>query len=252
MAETGKFDGRADGNPTVDDLEMYLQSLDPGLSKFKEEFSKFSVSSKATMKFLRPREVRTMDIPEVYKRMVISEIIHLQSPSSRTKFEEAADSPAQGQALTQGEPGRRKNDSVLSPPPACKQNLFESGTASTESTTKDDVSEPGDSGDKISFIEKEKERLHEEQFCLQAVLASKKTELNHLKSVPEKQAAIGIGGGKPIMRVICDRCHHQGHRQSGNKGRKTCEFQKCPGYHYCGLLHKHPEHKQNISQVSLY
>ena len=34
---------------------------------------------------------------------------------------------AQGQALTQGEPGRRKNDSVLSPPPACKQNLFESG-----------------------------------------------------------------------------------------------------------------------------
>ena len=98
MAEAGNIEGRTDGNATVDNLEMNLKSYDPGLCRFKEEFIKFSVSSKATMKFLQPREVRTMNIPEVYKRMIISEIIHLQSPSSRTKLKnEEADSPAQGQ-----------------------------------------------------------------------------------------------------------------------------------------------------------
>ena len=137
MAVAGNIEGLTDGNATVDNLEMYLKSLDPGLCRFKEEFIKFSVSSKATMKFLRPREVRTINIPDVYKRMIISEIIHLQSPSSRTKLKnEEADSPAQGQ----GEQGRRKNN-VLLVSPACKQNLFEMGTASTESTAKDDVSE---------------------------------------------------------------------------------------------------------------
>jgi hypothetical protein len=63
--------------------ESFVEELDPGLLTYKEELFMRSVTSFATLKFLRPREVCEMKVPEVYKRLLIDKIISLQSPDTK-------------------------------------------------------------------------------------------------------------------------------------------------------------------------
>jgi hypothetical protein len=49
--------------------EEFIESLDPELLTYKEELYMHSVTSMTTLNFLRPREVKTVHILEVYKRL---------------------------------------------------------------------------------------------------------------------------------------------------------------------------------------
>lgn len=55
---------------------------------FKEEFIKFAVKSDSTLKYLRPHEVESTNIPPVYKRMLIDRIVNLQTPGTKEKLKQ--------------------------------------------------------------------------------------------------------------------------------------------------------------------
>ena len=69
-----------------EDFVNFLKSLDPGLLKYKNQFEKYDVQSLTTLKYLRPREVDAMDIPEVFKRLLLDRIVNLQTPETKTKM----------------------------------------------------------------------------------------------------------------------------------------------------------------------
>ena len=46
------------------DFVNFLKSLDPGLLKYKNQFEKYDVQSLTTLKYLRPREVDAMELPD--------------------------------------------------------------------------------------------------------------------------------------------------------------------------------------------
>ena len=70
-------------------MEDFLGSIDTGLLAFRHEFEKHAVNSDNTLKFLRPYEVENMNLPEVYKRMLVERIINLQTPDSKSKMKES-------------------------------------------------------------------------------------------------------------------------------------------------------------------
>ena len=55
----------------MEGLESYLRDIDDGFIFYKEEFVKLAVKSDATLKYLRPYEVDGMNIPPVYRRMLV-------------------------------------------------------------------------------------------------------------------------------------------------------------------------------------
>ena len=71
----------------MDTPESFIEELDPGLLTYKDELFMRSVTSLATLKLLRPREVCDMKIPQVYKRLLIDKIISLQSPDTKKNEE---------------------------------------------------------------------------------------------------------------------------------------------------------------------
>ena len=100
-----------------------------------------------------------------------------------------------------------------------------------------------------SVLDKEMERIKDERDSLVILVKHKEEELALLKAHPVPLQPMPIPGN-PMIKTVCDHCHHRGHRATGNKSNKSCPFVKCEGYHYCGLEGKHKEHKQLISEVS--
>uniref|UniRef100_A0A8W8JS47 Uncharacterized protein n=1 Tax=Magallana gigas TaxID=29159 RepID=A0A8W8JS47_MAGGI len=64
----------------MEGLERFLRDIDEDLVCYKEEFIKLAVKSDSTLKYLRPHEVESMNIPPVYKRMLIDRKVNLQTP----------------------------------------------------------------------------------------------------------------------------------------------------------------------------
>ena len=52
----------------------FLHELDPGLPCYIDEFNKLSVTSLVILKYLRSHEIKTMAIPEVYKRFLLDKV----------------------------------------------------------------------------------------------------------------------------------------------------------------------------------
>ena len=67
----------------MEGLESYLRDIDDGLVFYKEEFVKLAVKSDATLKYLRPYEVEGMNIPPVYRRMLVERIINICKRQTR-------------------------------------------------------------------------------------------------------------------------------------------------------------------------
>lgn len=72
----------------MEGLERFLRDIDEDLVCYKEEFIKLAVKSDSTLKYLRPHEVESMNIPPVYKRMLIDRIVNLQTPGTKEKLKQ--------------------------------------------------------------------------------------------------------------------------------------------------------------------
>ena len=77
------------------DAALFFKSIDAGLVRYLDELLKVNVTSENTLRYLRPREVRQLDIPEVYKRMLINEICNLQTPDSKKRMKCLERSPTE-------------------------------------------------------------------------------------------------------------------------------------------------------------
>jgi hypothetical protein len=218
-------------------MEKFItECLDPGLVPYMHELEKAAVTSENTLRYLRPREVQEMQIPTVFKRLIISKIIALQTPERREKMKKHHISPDTADVSV-------KEMSSACPPKPKKLNFDVDGTQA--GTTSMSITGAGGTGS----LKHELERINDEKESLGCVLTQKLEELGLLKSVPAEQPALAIPG-VAILKSVCDNCHHRGHRISGNKGNKDCPFAKCPGFHYCGLLVKHKEHRNDVTEVS--
>ena len=70
------------------DFVNFLKSLDPGLLKYKNQFEKYDVQSLTTLKYLRPREVDAMELPEVFKRLLLDDRKSANARDKKLKWKE--------------------------------------------------------------------------------------------------------------------------------------------------------------------
>jgi hypothetical protein len=236
----------------MDTPENFVEGLDPGLLTYKEELFMRSVTSFTTLKYLRPREVCDMKIPEVYKRLLIDKIISLQSPDTKKvmKRERSPFLPGSGNS-ERDTTSTVVTDSRKRP----KQLKFDTQCDSScevlqpQLNLKTTEKNPSTCAKSIGFIENELQRLSEERETLNLLLTHKKDELAALTLTPDIPAPLAIPGNR-VAKVICDHCHHKGHKAHGNKGNQSCPYLPCPGYSACGILSKHKERKQEMAEVS--
>jgi len=213
-------------------LDTFLREINPGLTKYKQEFIKYDVCSLKKLKYLRPREVDLMNIPEVYKRMLIDNIINLHTPNTKSKMKVESDCAGHHQ------PKKLKFDNSHdgnSPKEKVSDSVSESEARSRP--TQND-----------SFLTSELSRLTDEKETLVILLSHKDDELKDLKRHPVERDPMAIPG-HPITKFICDSCHHRGHRSTMNRGNKNCPFVPCEGYNMCGFEAKHAEHKHALVEV---
>ena len=227
------------------DAALFFKSIDAGLVRYLDELLKVNVTSENTLRYLRPREVRQLDIPEVYKRMLINEICNLQTPDSKKRMKCLERSPTEckTQNAASGNTRVRLEFSLDN-----RENRNERGESSYDQSGNRPVTR---SGAGKSAVDSELDRINEERECLTLVLNRRKMELTTLKSQPLPLQPLPIPGNV-LMKTVCDKCHHRGHRATGNKNNKDCPFIKCEGFHYCGIENKHKEHKQMVTEVRFY
>ncbi|XP_070561223.1 uncharacterized protein [Ptychodera flava] len=72
-------------------------------------------------------------------------------------------------------------------------------------------------------------------------------ELTDLKSPPPPLPVLPLPG-QNVIEATCARCHHKGHKESGNRKKAECCYERCPGYMYCGRMDKHREHADLIRE----
>ncbi|XP_077867734.1 uncharacterized protein LOC144357073, partial [Saccoglossus kowalevskii] len=96
-------------------------------------------------------------------------------------------------------------------------------------------------------IETRRDILQEKIEHLVSSKAVMDRELADLKSIPAPLAVLVLPGLRPIS-ATCRLCHHPGHKESGNKGKRECCYEKCPGYMYCGKLDRHREHAELVKE----
>lgn len=180
-----------------------------------------------------------MNIPPVYKRMLIDGIVILQTPGTKEKLKQKC----LDELLLPKTPKRLKFGDLDAPiskatPTTVAERHERRSPAAAASRAPD------------NFLEQEVDRLNEERDTLSVLLVHKKDELNDLKQKPNLPSAISIPGN-PITKSSCDNCHRKGHRSIMNRGNKSCPFMKCEGYHACGQEGKHPDHKQSVTEAGL-
>lgn len=103
----------------------------------------------------------------------------------------------------------------------------------TCSADMNDIAETSEVKKPCPSIETEIDRLTEEKECLRQVICQKKDDI--VKSEICTRSTQTITNPRFTRNVICDNCHHRGHRASGNKGGIKCPFVQCAGFHYCGF-----------------
>jgi hypothetical protein len=201
----------------MDEIGEYLRSIDEGLMTYKDEFLKLAVRNDATLKYVRPYEVEDMNIPRVYRRMLVDRIVNLQTPDTKAKLKEKCmeDFSIRGEksgVATVGPKRLKFEDTSDSLRPT--QNT-EQVQQRAESTSR--------SQETGNFLENEVARLDEERDTLSLLLVHKKDELCELKRKPNPPAAIGIPGNG-MTKSSCDNCHRKGHRSTLNRGNKSCPY----------------------------
>ncbi|XP_033734636.1 uncharacterized protein LOC117323489 [Pecten maximus] len=220
--------------------DNFIESIDPGLLPYKEEIYRHAVSSEETLRFLRPREVREMAIPEVYKRMLIDRIVKLQTPESKIKMKSEAGSP-DGAPTMAKQPKRLdfethevdKNQKKVG-----DSDRFDSSTRRPDTPNVNDK----------NYLDNELDKLRDERDSLHILLVHRKNSLKDLHVVPDSLHPVAIPGGV-LTKTVCDKCHHRGHKATGNRGGRACPFDKCLGYNYCGILAKHKDYKAMIQEA---
>lgn len=157
-----------------------------------------------------------MNIPPVYKRMLIDGIVILQTPGTKEKLKQKCLDelllPKTPKGLKFGDLGA----SISNATPMTVVERHERRSPAAAASRAPD-----------NFLEQEVGRLNEERGTLSVMLVHKKDELNDLK---QKPTAISILGN-PITKSSCDNCHRKGHRSIMNRGNKSCPFMKSEGYH---------------------
>uniref|UniRef100_A0A8W8ILI4 Uncharacterized protein n=1 Tax=Magallana gigas TaxID=29159 RepID=A0A8W8ILI4_MAGGI len=222
----------------MEGLERFLRDIDEDLVCYKEEFIKLAVKSDSTLKYLRPHEVESMNIPPVYKRMLIDRIVNLQTPGTKEKLKQKC----LDEFMLPKTPKRLKFGDLDAPisnanPTTVAERHERRSPAAAASRAPD------------NFLEQEVDRLNEERDTLSVLLVHKKDELNDLKQKPNLPSAISIPGNPITCKSSCDNCRRKGHRSIMNRGNKSCPFMKCEGYHACGQEGKHPDHKQSVTEA---
>ncbi|XP_033759329.1 uncharacterized protein LOC117341585 [Pecten maximus] len=185
-----------------------------------------------------------MKIPDVFKRLLTDKVIGLQSPETRAAMKKDT-SPFTSMVRTSDNKNRKR--------------LFTPANLIDDLNKCDDEPIPKKVGTgdhaiinvpekNLGFVEKEIEDLTATQKALSLELTQKREDLNLKRMPPVPPKPISIPGCIPL-KVVCDNCHHPGHRANGNRGNKACPYLKCGGFHYCGLLNKHKEFKAELTEV---
>ena len=214
-------------------MDDFIESLDPGLLTYKNELYIRSVTSENTLRYLRPREVEEMNIPDIYKRLLIDKICNLQTPETK-KMMKRARSPVSN-SLPQPQPVIEDSK---------RKRLFEDIDDHVNVNADEDNHQTG-------YLDNEIEKIESDQRSRGLEIMGKKEQLELKKLLPVNLKQLVIPGCGP-MKTICDNCHHPGHKAAGNKGNRACPFPGCEGFHYCGLIGKHKEHKAEIVEVSYF
>jgi hypothetical protein len=194
-----------------------------------------------------------MNIPEVYKRLLIDKIIGLQTPDTKKMMKTAYSSPFD---VSRDKPlEERSRDVDQKHPKKLKFDTPPTSTAYSRPTASENVPSETARARGESCVSKnsgcldfELKRLSDEKETLTVLLMHKKDELDCMKLTPVPPKPLAIPGGT-IIKTVCDNCHHKGHRSHGNKGNQSCPFESCAGYQFCGLLSKHREYRQEITEV---
>jgi hypothetical protein len=229
--------------------------LDIGMLSYRRELEELSVTSEATLRYLRPREVHAMKIPDVFKRMLIDKILTLQTPESREKMKRKLSSPSD--TIDRSVTVRPKLSVKKLEFSDKHMDAAHPGEFDVESETESagDVRETESDTDRQNVgkpsLEVELARIVEEVDTVTLVMKQKQEELRLLRATPVEQLPLALPG-VGILKTVCDNCHHKGHRSAGNKGNRDCPFAKCIGFHYCGLLTKHKEHRSEVAEVSVH
>ncbi|XP_060078020.1 uncharacterized protein LOC132557541 [Ylistrum balloti] len=225
--------------------EEFVRSIDPGLLPYKEELFCLSVTSKETLKYLRPSEVQTMNIPVVFKRMLIERICNMQTPDTKKKFK----AESEGHEVV-------STENIIDVASTSKFKRYPKRLFGVEDENSINDSKPANHAhdvfaekyeDQKPFLEKEMEKLKDERDSLTILMLHKKNELEDMRMVPEPLQPMAIPGGV-ILKTVCDKCHRRGHKAHGNRGNQACPFDKCEGYINCGNLTKHKDYKQSIME----
>ncbi|XP_060063052.1 uncharacterized protein LOC132543554 [Ylistrum balloti] len=226
--------------------EEFVRSIDPGLLPYKEELFCLSVTSKETLKYLRPSEVQTMNIPVVFKRMLIERICNMQTPDTKKKFK----AESEGHEVV-------STENIIDVASTSKFKRYPKRLFGVEDENSINDSKPANHAhdvfaekyeDQKPFLEKEMEKLKDERDSLTILMLHKKNELKDMRMVPEPLQPMAIPGGV-ILKTVCDKCHRRGHKAHGNRGNQACPFDKCEGYINCGNLTKHKDYKQSIMEA---
>jgi hypothetical protein len=222
--------------------EFIKRNFGDGMLPYKQELDKLAVTSESTLKYLRPREVYSLDIPEVYKRMLVDKIVTLQTPDRQAKMKRQLESPV----------GEESNP-LISPAKDTSTSASRNVRPKLSSTKIEFPNETADRSAPESCVSLETQlaSINDDKASLILVLQQKRDELKLLNSPTEEQLPLAIPG-VALLKSVCDNCHHKGHRTSGNKGNRNCPYSKCPGYHYCGLQNKHKEHRSEVLEVSSF
>ncbi|XP_060082035.1 uncharacterized protein LOC132561329 [Ylistrum balloti] len=144
-----------DGNST----QNFLRQIDPGLAKYASEFKKCDVSNLNTLRYLLPSEVNSMEMPQVYKRMVIDKIINMQTPETKSAFKKKMKADA-GTAASHP-PKRLKFENTVSSPGIDVTDAAKSDSGICGSTQND------------SYLKKKLGRLRDEKETLVILLSHK-------------------------------------------------------------------------------
>ena len=222
-------------------VEEFLLELDPELEQYAPYLRKMGFTSNTMLRFLKLKDLQDIAcvVPTAHRRMILNAVAKMQSPESKLAIE----SPCSDDK------------------PKKKQKTDENFCDIPENATGESSSRSGSLEPKKLFSEAQlpEQRgtdsvydiLVRQKLELEEKLAKCKLQLVEFNSPPAQLTPLAIPGNR-IMSVMCTRCHHRGHRKDGNKNGVSCEFEACPGYHYCGHEKFHPEFKTERREVRTF
>lgn len=215
-------------------VEEFLSELDPELEKYAPYLRELGFTSNTMLKFLKLKDLEDIAciVPTAHRRMILNAVAKIQSPESKLLIESPCSEDKPKKKIKTDENVSNTSESSLEP-----KKLFseEDGLPEQQSSNHGSV---------YDILLRQKLELQER--C-----TKRKKELAEFTSPPAHLMPLAIPGNR-IMSVICARCHHRGHRKEGNKNNASCEFEPCPGYHYCGSDKLHPEFKTERREVIFY